>query len=122
MKCNKLAVYRVSSRAGNIKTQWVQEVRADGWIRVTPGQESHHDNHPGAGTWIAPHNVVTFLEPHYTYDYGGIKEGTLVQVWEGVGIVVRRRNATYDILIDGAVRPCNWESVRPVEDPCNEAG
>ena len=118
MKCNNLAVYRVSARAGHIKTQWVQETRPDGWIRVTPGQ----DRHLTQGTWIAPHNVVTFLDPHYTYDYGGIKEGTLVQVWESVGMVVKRRNATYDILIDGQVRPFNWEAIRPVEDPCNEAG
>ena len=118
MKSTRLVVYRVSAKAGHIRTSWVQEVRPDGWVRCT----ATADPPPTSGAWIAPQNVITFTTPHHSYDYGGIPEGTLVQVFDEVGMVVRRRGARYDVLIDGRVKDINWDSVRPVEDPCNDAG
>lgn len=118
MKITRLVVYRVSAKAGHIRTSWVQEVRPDGWVRCT----ATADPPPTSGAWIAPQNVITFTTPHHSYDYGGIPEGTLVHVFDEVGMVVRRRGARYDVLIDGRVKDINWDSVRPVEDPCNEAG
>ena len=118
MKCTQLAVFRVSPKGGHIKTQWIQEIRADGWIRTSHGS----DIHPTMGAWIAPHNVITYIAPHFNYDYGGIKEGTLVQVWDHVAMIIRRRGAKYDVLIDGSSREVPWDAVRPVEDTCNETG
>jgi len=118
MKCTQIVIYRVSAKAGHIRTNWVQEVRSDGWVRATQDPEVHALN----GSWIAPHNVITFTEPHFGYDYGGVAEGTLVQVFDEVGMVVRRRGAGYDVLLDGHVKDVCWDSIRPVEDPCNDAG
>ena len=118
MKCTQIVIVKVSPRAGHIKSFWVQEVRPDGWVRAHYEQ----DQHPFLGTWFAPHNVVCFTEPHFNYDYGGIPEGTLVQNIDVVGMVVRRRGAVYDVLIDGKIKTLDWSSIRPVGDPCNETG
>jgi hypothetical protein len=116
MEPTQLALVRVSAKAGHVKPMWVQEVREDGWIACTFARAER----PGYWRWFAPHNVISFFEPHNSYDYNGIKEGTLVKVVDSVGMVIRRRGAKYDILIDGSERSISWEYVVPVADPCNE--
>jgi hypothetical protein len=64
--------------------------------------------------------VISFFEPHNSYDYNGIKEGTLVQVVDTVGMVLRRRGARYDVLLNGREQTVDWDFVVPVADPCNE--
>jgi hypothetical protein len=116
VRSNQLVTYRVSSRAGFIKSAWVIEVRSDGWVRISnaPDVTSY------SGTWIAPQNVLGFHTPQGSYDYGGISEGTLVQVWDKTGVVVRRRGARYDVLIEGIVSDTPWELVRPLEEEREE--
>ena len=118
MEPTQLALVRVSAKAGHVKPMWVQEVRSDGWIACTFAR----DERRGYWRWFAPHNVISFFEPHKSYDYNGIKEGTLVQVGSGVGVVLRRRGANYDILMGGREQAVSWEYMVPVEDPCNETG
>ena len=69
---------------------------------------------------MAPHNVLGFHEMHSSYDYGGIPDGTLVQVWDKTGVVVRRRGARYDVLSEGEIKDVPWEVVRPMESPSEE--
>lgn len=112
MRSNRLVTYRVSPKAGHIKTGWVLEARDDGWVRTS----ADYNLTAQGGTWIAPHNVIGFHTPQASYDYGGIPEGALVQVWDKTGVVVRRRGARYDVLTDGRVTDVPWDMVRPLED------
>ena len=116
MRSNQLVTYRVSQRAGNIKAGWVMEARNDGWVRVS----SDFNLTDQGGVWIAPQNVLAFHTPQASYDYGGIPEGALVQVWDKTGVVVRRRGARYDVLMDGRIADIPWESVRPLESASEE--
>ena len=116
MRSNQLVTYRVSQRAGSIRSGWVMESRLDGWIRVS----SDFNLTEQGGSWIAPQNILGFYAPHASYDYGGIPEGTLVQVWDKTGIVVRRRGARYDVLMEGRISDIPWESVRPMEGVSEE--
>lgn len=112
MRSNRLVTYRVSPKAGHIKTGWVLEARDDGWVRTS----ADYNLTAQGGTWIAPHNVIGFHTPQASYDYGGIPEGALVQVWDKTGVVVRRRGARYDVLTEGRVTDVPWDMVRPLED------
>ena len=116
MESNQLVLVRVSAKAGHVKTLWAQVVRADGWV----GCSYERSARPETWRWIAPHNVVSFFAPHTSYDYNGIKEGTLVQAFGNVGMVLRRRGANYDVLVGGREQTVGWEYVVPVADPCNE--
>jgi len=116
VRSNKLVTYRVGTRAGFIKSGWALEVRRDGWVRVS----SEPNVTAYGGTWIAPQNVLGFHEPHSSYDYGGIADGTLVQVWDKTGVVVRRRGARYDVLFEGKISDTPWEAVRPLEEESEE--
>ena len=116
MESNQLVLVRVSARAGHVKTMWVREIRSDGWVACTNDGVSRTDT----WRWFAPHNVISFFEPHTSYDYNGIKEGTLVQAFGRIGVVIRRRGANYDILLSGREQTISWEYIVPVEGPCNE--
>jgi hypothetical protein len=116
MRSNQLVTYRVSPKAGHIKTGWVQEARADGWVRAS----QDYNLTVQGGTWVAPHNVIGLFTPQSAYDYGGISEGTLVQVWDKTGVVIRRRGARYDVLVEGRVADYPWDAVRPMEDRSEE--
>lgn len=113
MESNKLVLVRVSASLGHVKTMWVREIRSDGWVACAEGAGD-------AWRWFAPHNVISFFEPHTSYDYNGIKEGTLVQAFGNIGVVIRRRGANYDIILSGREQTISWEYIVPVEDPCNE--
>jgi len=116
MESNQLVLVRVSARAGHVKPLWVQEIRADGWVGCSHDRAARR----GFWHWFAPHNVISFFSPHTSYDYNGIKEGTLVNVADRVAMVLRRRGARYDVLLDGREQTVGWEYMVPVEDPCNE--
>ena len=116
MRSNQLVTYRVSQRAGHIRSGWVMEARKDGWVRVS----NDFNMTDQGGVWVGPQNVLAFYEPQSSYDYGGISEGTLVQVWDKTGVVVRRRGARYDVLMDGRISDIPWESVRPLESESEE--
>ena len=116
MESNQLVLVRVSAKAGHVKSLWVHEVRSDGWVGCSYDRDARRLN----WRWFAPHNVIHFFSPHTSYDFNGIKEGTLVEVADTVGMVLRRRGAKYDVLLDGREQAIGWEFVVPVEDPCNE--
>jgi len=112
----KVAIVRVSQRAGMLKSVYVYETRSDGWIRAGVDRDASWRS-----TWYAPKNIVQMIEvdkPEYrNYDYNGIEDGTLVEYWSSQrGMVIARKGAKYTILPLGASKPVlvDWEQVVPV--------
>lgn len=122
-KSTKIAIVRVSPKAGNIKHLWIYEERRNGWIQGGPDQTYS----PGRSfaSWHAPHHVLKIVDIGTVqaqlgpYDWNGIPPGTLVDMWGGSyqGIVIDRKGAKYVILRNGDPRPIEvtWESVAPVD-------
>jgi hypothetical protein len=124
MKSTRIAIVRVSPKAGNVKHLWIYEERRNGWIQGGPDQSYS----PGRSfaSWHAPHHVLKIVDigtvssPRgSSYDWNGIQPGTLVEMWDGSyqGIVIDRKGAKYVILRNGDPRPIEvtWESVVPVD-------
>jgi hypothetical protein len=129
-KSTKIAIVRVSPKAGNIKHLWIYEERRNGWIQGGPDQTYS----PGRSfaSWHAPHHVLKIVDIGTVqatlgpYDWNGIQPGTLVDMWGGryQGIVIDRKGAKYTILRNGDSLVCEvtWESVAPVDiDDTNDA-
>ena len=122
----KVAIVRVSQRAGMMKSMYVYEIRGDGWFRAgTDRDESWR------GQWFAPKNLIQLIEADApecrNYDYNGIEPGTLVQYWgDHQGIVIGRKGAKYTILFNGSSKPSqvDWENVVPllVDDGTDATG
>jgi hypothetical protein len=122
-KSNKIAIVRVSPKAGNIKHLWVYEERRNGWIHAGPEQSYN----PGRtfASWHAPHHVLKIVDlgtvqaERGAYDWNGIQPGTLVDMWGGSyqGLVIERKGAKYVVLRNGDPKPLEvtWESVVPVD-------
>ena len=112
----KVAIVRVSQRAGMMKSMYVYEVRSDGWFRCGPDREPSWK-----GQWFAPKNLIQMIEADTpevrNYDYNGIEPGTLVQFWgKEQGIVISRKGTKYTVLRNGNPKPIlvDWENVVPV--------
>ena len=112
----KVAIVRVSQRAGMLKSVYVYETRSDGWIRAGVDRDASWRS-----CWYAPKNIVQTIEvdkPKYrNYDYNDILPGTLVEYWScQQGMVISRKGAKYTILPLGASKPVlvDWEQVVPV--------
>lgn len=130
-KSTKIAIVRVSPKAGNVKHLWIYEERRNGWIHGGPEQNYN----PGRtfASWHAPHHVLKVIDIGTVnapggagYDWNGIAPGTLVEMWSGSyqGIVIERKGAKYVILRHGDSAPIEvtWESVVPVDvDDTNDA-
>ena len=122
----KVAIVRVSQRAGMMKSMYVYEIRGDGWFRAgTDRDESWR------GQWFAPKNLIQMIEADTpecrNYDYNGIEPGTLVQFWGNEqGIVLSRKGTKYTILVNGRSKPSqvDWENVVPllVDDGTDATG
>lgn len=122
IKSTKVAVVRVSPKAGNVKHLWIYEERANGWIQGGPEQTYS----PGRtfASWHAPQHILKVVDIGTVavelgaYDWNGIQPGTLVDLWGGSqkGVVTGRRGAKYDVLLLGSGRPIEvtWESLVPV--------
>lgn len=122
IKSTKVAVVRVSPKAGNVKHLWIYEERANGWIQGGPEQTYS----PGRtfASWHAPQHILKVVDIGTVavelgaYDWNGIQPGTLVDLWGGSqkGMVTGRRGAKYDVLLLGSGRPIEvtWESLVPV--------
>ena len=108
------AVVRVSPKAGYVRSVWVQEVQANGWLRGSIEAEDR----PGTSSWYAPHHVIWRGPSVVGHDWGGIQPGTLVQLMEGdIGMVVSRKGATLDVNVaDKGVMRIDWSRVRPLDD------
>ena len=112
----KVAIVRVSQRAGMMKSMYVYEIRGDGWFRAgTERDESWR------GQWFAPKNLIQLIEADTpecrNYDYNGIEPGTLVQFWGNEqGIVISRKGTKYTVLVNGKSKTIqvDWENVVPV--------
>jgi hypothetical protein len=112
----KVAIVRVSQRAGVMKSMYVYEIRGDGWFRAgTDRDESWR------GQWFAPKNLIQMIEADTpevrNYDYNGIEPGTLVQFWGNEqGIVISRKGTKYTVLVNGKSKTIqvDWENVVPV--------
>lgn len=124
VKSNKIAVVRVSPKAGNVKHLWIYEERRNGWIHAGPEQSYN----PGRtfASWHAPHHILKVVDIGTInsqagggYDWNGIQPGTLVDVWGGAhqGIIIDRKGAKYTVLLNGDSRPIEvtWEGVVPVD-------
>ena len=121
-KSTRIAIVRVSPKAGNVKHLWIYEERRNGWIQAGPEQ-----NYSGRtfASWHAPHHVLKIVDigtvavERGPYDWNGIQPGTLVDMWDGSyqGIVIDRKGAKYVILRNGDPKPIEvtWESVVPVD-------
>ena len=112
----KVAIVRVSQRAGMMKSMYVYEVRSDGWFRCGPDRDDSWK-----GQWFAPKNLIHMIEADTpevrNYDYNGIEPGTLVQFWgKEQGIVISRKGTKYTVLRNGNPKPIlvDWENVVPV--------
>ena len=108
------AIVRVSPQAGGARSVWVQEVQANGWLRGTPDE----DDMPGMSAWYAPHHVIWRGEGTKSFDWGGIKPGTLVRLMDGsVGLVVSRKGATLNVNVaDKGIKRVEYRYVRPLDD------
>jgi hypothetical protein len=112
----KVAIVRVSQRAGMMKSMYVYEIRSDGWFRAgTDRDESWR------GQWFAPKNLIQLIEADTpecrNYDYNGIENGTLVAYWGNEqGIVVGRKGAKYNVLPHGKSKlvQVDWGNLVPV--------
>lgn len=121
-KSSRIAIVRVSPKAGNVKHLWVYEERANGWIHAGPDQAYS----PGRtfASWHAPHHILRLVDLGTVnaelgpYDWNGIPPGTLVDIWGGArqGLTVARKGAKYEVLMlgDGQLTEVTWESVVPV--------
>ena len=113
----KVAIVRVSQKAGLLKSVYVYQVREDGWFRGGTDREESWKGH-----WYAPKNLVQLIEADApecrSYDYNGIEPGTLVEYWGGSyqGVVLSRKGAKYTILPNGGSKPVtvDWEAVVPI--------
>jgi len=122
-KSTRIAVVRVSPKAGNVKHLWIYEERRSGWIRGGPEQNYS----PGRtfASWHAPLHILKIVDIGTVavelgpYDWNGIQPGTLVDIWGGSsqGMVVGRKGAKYEVLLLGSGKPVEvtWESVAPVD-------
>jgi hypothetical protein len=122
-KSTKIAIVRVSPKAGNIKHLWIYEERRNGWIQGGPDQTYS----PGRSfaSWHAPHHVLKIVDlgtvqaEWGAYDWNGIQPGTLVDMWGGScqGLVIERKGVKYVVLRLGDSKPLEvtWESVVPVD-------
>jgi hypothetical protein len=122
-KSTKIAIVRVSPKAGNVKRLWIYEERRNGWIRGGPEQNYF----PGRtfASWHAPHHILKIVDIGTVavelgpYDWNGIQPGTLVDIWGGSsqGMVVGRKGAKYEVLLLGSGKPVEvtWENVVPVD-------
>jgi hypothetical protein len=115
----KVAIVKISHRAGTLKSIYVYEMRDDGWFRGGPEREPSWK-----GQWYAPKNLVQLVEADApeckSYDYNGIEPGTLVEYWgDEQGIVVSRKGAKYMVLPNGGSRPIqvDWGNLVPVLVP-----
>lgn len=108
------AVVRVSPQAGYVRSVWVQEVQANGWLRGSTDEEDK----PGTSSWYAPHHVLWRGEAVKGHDWGGIQPGTLVRLMDGdVGLVVSRKGATLTVNVaDKGLMRIDWSRVRPLDD------
>ena len=112
----KVAIVRVSQKAGMLKSVYVYKVREDGWFHGGPDREASWK-----GQWYAPKNLIQMIEADTpevrNYDYNGIEPGTLVEFWGGQqGVVLSRKGAKYTILPHGETKPTtvDWDAVVPV--------
>jgi len=120
VKSTKVAVVRVSPKAGNVKHLWIYEERANGWIQGGPEQTYS----PTFASWHAPQHILKVVDIGTVavelgaYDWNGIQPGTLVDLWGGSqkGVVTGRRGTKYDVLLLGSGRPIEvpWWGVVPV--------
>jgi hypothetical protein len=122
----KVAIVRVSQRAGMMKSMYVYEIRGDGWFRCGPDRDPSWK-----GQWFAPKNLIQMIEADTpevrNYDYNGIEPGTLVQFWgHEQGVVISRKGTKYTILANGMSKPAqvDWENVVPllVDDGTDATG
>lgn len=121
-KINKIAIVRVSPKAGNVKHLWIYEERSNGWIRG--GTEQSDSSGRTFSSWHAPHHILKVVDLGTVhaelgpYDWNGIQPGTMVEYWGGSfrGIIIGRTGAKYDILPIGDSKPIStpWETVVPV--------
>ena len=112
----KVAIVKVSQRAGMLKSMYVYEMRSDGWFRAGIDRDPSWK-----GQWFAPKNLIQMIEADTpevrNYDYNGIEPGTLVQFWgKEQGIVISRKGTKYTVLRNGNPKPIlvDWENVVPV--------
>jgi len=113
----KVAIVRVSQRAGMMKSMYVYEIRSDGWFRAGPDRDPSWKDQ-----WFAPKNLIQLIEADTpevrNYDYNGIEPGTLVQLrlHELQGVVLNRKGTKYNVLPHGRSKPIHvdWENVVPV--------
>jgi hypothetical protein len=112
----KVAIVRVSQRAGMMKSMYVYEIRSDGWFRA-----GHERDESWRGQWFAPKNLIQLIEADApecrNYDYNGIENGTLVQFWNNEqGIVIGRKGAKYSVLPNGKSKPIqvDWSNLVPM--------
>ena len=126
----KLAVVRVSSKDGRLKTVWVYDHRSDGWLLGGEGQTYAPQL---CWAWWAPHHVLKVVEACKGHDWNGIKLGALVSFGSAfdddtIGIVIERVRSQYIILRSDTnqITKISWECVRPIEvtdqDSCKRPG
>jgi hypothetical protein len=112
----KVAIVKVSQRAGMLKSMYVYEMRSDGWFRAGIDRDPSWK-----GQWFAPKNLIQLIEADTpdvrNYDYNGVEPGTLVAYWgDHQGVVVGRKGAKYNVLPHGGSNPIqvDWSQVVPV--------
>jgi hypothetical protein len=114
----KIAVVRVSAKAGHVRTVHIIESRDDGWIRGTPSSEPVPRHTNGAGAWYSPKHVVTIVEQTRSHDYNGIEPGTLVQHFGGSPRILKERRGAHYVMLDpqnGEEYGVSWEGVVPFQ-------
>jgi len=113
----KIAVVRVSAKAGHLRTIHILESRDDGWIRGTPTSEPLPRHPNGAGAWYSPKHVIIIVEQTRSHDYNGIQPGTLVQHYDGPPRILKERKGAHYVMLDprnGEEYATSWEGVVPV--------
>lgn len=113
----KIAIVRVSAKAGHVKAVHVFEFRDDGWLRGWPTTEPLPRHANGRGAWYAPKNVITIVEQTKSHDYNGIQPGTLVQHFDGPPKILKERRGAIYVMLNpqnGEEYAVSWEGVVPV--------
>jgi len=126
----KLAVVRMSSKAGSLKTVWVYDHRSDGWLL---GGDERVFSPQRWWAWWAPHHVIKVIKASESHDWNDIKLGALVSFGSPfdddiIGVVIERVSSQYVILRSDTneIVRISWEHVRPIEvtdqDSCKNLG
>ena len=114
----KIAVVRVSAKAGHLRTIHILESRDDGWVRGTPTAEPIPRSQRQSGAWYSPKNVITVVEQTRSHDYNGIEPGTLVSHFGGPPRILKSREGANYLLLDprdGEEYGVGWEGVAPIQ-------